>query len=181
MFLLGAETSFAQKHHIDLTEWGCKPRPNFRPVVQRYSQCISVGPGGRVAVGFVTRDRTGLATRTLPPLSLHVIQFGSEGAFLRQDIVPTSSWDDNSILFTARGDLLVRSGEKLRLFSAMILQMSEIELKTTTYSPIISWEIFPRADRSAVLLYNFRREETSLQLLNSVDLAPLKRCVYDPY
>jgi hypothetical protein len=109
MFLLGAETSFAQKHHIDLTDWGYKPRPNFRPVVQRYSQCISVGPGGRVAVGFVTRDRTGLATRALPPLSLHVIQFGSEGAFLRQDIVPTSSWDDNSILFTARGDLLVRS------------------------------------------------------------------------
>jgi hypothetical protein len=63
----------------------------------------------------------------------------------------------------------------------MMLQMSEIELKTTTYSPIISWEIFSRADRSAVLLYNFRREETSLQLLDSVDLAPLKRCVYDPY
>ena len=105
---------------IDLTEWGYIPRPNFRPVAQRYSQCISVGPGGRVAVGFVTRDRTGLATRALPPLSLHVIQFGSEGAFLRQDIVPTSGWDDNSILFTARGDLLVRSDEKLRFFSARI-------------------------------------------------------------
>lgn len=67
---------------------------------------------------------TGLATRALPPLSLHAVQFGSEGAFLRQDVVPTSSWDDNSILFTARGDLRVRSGEKLRLFSAM--HLSEI-------------------------------------------------------
>src|SRR5256885_13899070 len=66
---------------VDLREWGYKPPESAwsRFQAQLSSQLISVGQNGQIAVVFVTRDRTGLATRDLPSLSLHVLKFAKDG------------------------------------------------------------------------------------------------------
>jgi len=173
--------AFAQECAIDLRNWGYMPRPNYQPVFQEYSPTVSAGQDGGVVIGFVTHDNTGLATRAHPPFSLHIIRFSSEGSFIDQHVIPSSSWEENGLFLTAEGNLLVRAGDKLRLFSKSMTLLTERELTPTKDSPIKSWEIFPLPDRSAFLLYNFRRAETSIEILNSADLVQIKGCHYSPH
>src|SRR5271166_4676618 len=79
---------------VDLRKWGYRVPEDASSRFQRQlsSQLISVGNHGEIAVGFVTRDRRGLATREVPPLSFHVVRFTRSGTFLSQLTIPTPSW-----------------------------------------------------------------------------------------
>jgi hypothetical protein len=180
LLLLTAVPATAQERLIDLRKWGYKPREN-KAILQQFSQFISVGAEGQVAVGFVTRERFGLATRALPPLSFHIIRFDRQGVVLDQHEFPTASWTENSIFFGPTGGLLVRTGEKVRLFSAKMELVTERALSPTKDSPIISWKISRSPDASNFLFYNFRREQTSIELVDSLNLALMSSCPFNPY
>ena len=81
---------------VDLREWGYKTPEDSSSHFQRQlsSQPISVTNHGETAVGFVTRDRRGLATRELPPLSFHILGFARSGKFISQLAIPTPSWHE---------------------------------------------------------------------------------------
>jgi hypothetical protein len=178
LLLLIGNSVFGQEYHVNLRDWSYKPRDGYKPVFQAYSPTVAIGPGGLVAVGFVTKDRTGLATRALPPLSFHIVEFNRQGEFLGQHVVPTSTWNQNGLYFGANGRLLVRTAEKLRLFSVQFELIAERDLKPN--SSAIRWEIFPLPDRSSLLVYSFQRQDTAIELLSSADLTSLKRCSFDP-
>lgn len=171
----------AQTHRIDLKKWGYKSRPVRTQVFQEFSPVVSVALDGKVAVAFVTRDRTGLVTRDLPAFALHVLRFTSTGEFMDERVVPTSTWNQNAIFFTSTGGLLVKAGSKLELFSSQMKPIAEKETTPTKDSPLVSWRIFPNRDQTAFLAYNFRRESTSIELLSADDLHSLEHCLYDPH
>src|SRR5215471_9852060 len=179
LLLLLAIPAVSQEHNIDLSPWGYT-RPPSPPFPRGYSPVISVGPGGRIAAAFVTGERNRLATDQHPPLSFHIIQFSHEGSFLDQQVLPTSTWTENAVLFTATGNLLVRTGDKLRLFSTSMKLLVEKDVKLSSGSPVTSWKIFPTPDRSAFLLYHFGGKSSTVQLLNSNDLEPVKSCPVSP-
>lgn len=167
----------------DLREWGYKPPENAssRFQSQLSSQIISVDSNAEIAVGFVTRDRSGLATRELPPLSLQVAEFAGNGKFLSRLAFPTPSWSENSLFYARDGALLIRTGERLILVSPSKGQVAERELPTTLSSVLINWKIYPLPNRTAFLLYNYRKSDTSIALLRSDNLTPIKECLYRPY
>jgi len=177
--LFGSQAS-GQVHRVDLREWGYKPPENssetFR--TQLSSQIISVGQNGEMVAGFVTRDRTGLATRELPPLSLHVVRFAKNGQFVLQASVPTPSWQENAIFYGASGELLIRTGTRLTLFSSNMERVTQRDLPLTPNSHLINWKIIPLPSRRAFLLYHFRSADTSIALFNWNDSKPLKECSY---
>src|SRR5580700_5833672 len=113
-------------HRVDLSTWGYKATQH-RDVLHLDSPIVSTGIQ-RVAAGFVTRDRFGLATRANPPLTLHVIQFTDGGQFISEQLVPTSSWTENGLYFLADGSLLVRAGDRLKLFSSSMDLISDRDL-----------------------------------------------------
>src|SRR5271165_207256 len=130
---------------VDLREWGYRPpeSPTSHFQLQLSSQIVSIGKEGGVVVGFVTRDRTGLATRDLPPLSLHVIRFATNGKFLSQGTIPTPSWHENAI-FVGNGDnLLIRTGTRLYLFSSNMERLADKDLSATPNSVLTDWRIYP--------------------------------------
>jgi hypothetical protein len=167
---------------LDLRRWGYKPPDNAssRFQSQLSSQIISVGSNGEIVVGFVTRDRAGLATRDLPPLSLRVAEFARNGEFLSQLTFPTPSWNENSLFHGREGALLIRTGQKLILLSPSKAQVAEKELPTTRDSVLIDWKIYPLPNRTAFLLYNYRKSDTSIVLLRSDNLMPIRECPYQP-
>jgi len=168
---------------VDLREWGYRPPESATShfQVQLPSQIVSIGKDGGVVVGFVTRDRTGLATRDLPPLSLHVIRFATNGKFLSQGTIPTPSWHENAI-FVGNGDtLLIRTGTRLYLFSSNMERLADKDLSATPNSVLTDWRIYPLPSRNSFLLYNYLRASTSIALLNWRDLRSIKECPYSPY
>lgn len=175
--------SAQERVRVDLRGWGYKsPQSDAsRFQTQLSYQIISVAPNGEVVVGFVTRDRTGLATRELPSLSLHVLRFAKDGKLLSQGSVPTQNWYANAVFYGSNNTLLIRAGTKLYLFSVNMEQLAEKELPPTPDSGMIDWIIRPLPDRDAFLLYHYRRADTSIALLRWSDLKPTKECAYNPY
>lgn len=171
----------AQATRVDLRQWGYKePEARERYQASLSSQVISVAPSGDVVVAFVTRDRTGLATRELPALSLHVVRFSKLGEFLSQGSVPTPNWYDNSVYYGSNDGLLVRAGPKLYVFSLHMVRLALKDLPPTPNSVTINWRIYPLPDRDEFLLYNFRHTDTSISLLRWSDLKPIKECSFSP-
>ena len=180
--LICIHVSAQERLRIDLRGWDYKSPESavsrFR--TQLSSQIISVAPNGEVVLGFVTRDRTGLATRELPPLSLHVVRFAKNGKFLAQSAVPTPSWYENAVFYGSNDTLLIRAGTKLYLFSQNMERLADKDLPLTSDSGMIDWKIRPLPSRNTFLLYNYRGTETSIALLRWSDLKPVKECAYDP-
>jgi|SRR5579863_6002018 len=172
----------AQQHvRVDLRQWGYKSPETAESRFQTKlsSQTISVGPSGEIVAGFVTRDRTELARRDIPPLSLHVLRFAKNGKFLAQGAVPTPSWYENAVFEGSHDTLLIRAGTELYLFSLKMERLADKDLPPTPNSGMIDWKIRPLSDRDAFLLYNYRKADTSVALLRWSDLRPIKQCAYD--
>ena len=167
---------------VNLRDWGYQPPEGASSRFQRQlsAQFISVGNNAEMAVGFVTRDRTGLATRELPPLSFHVIRFTKFGKFRGQLTIPTSSWNENALFYGSDNSLLVRTGTKLTLLSPGMERIAERDLGVTRDTVRINWKIYPLPSRAGFLLYNYRKSETSIALLNWNNLTPIKECPYSP-
>lgn len=172
-----------QARRVDLREWGYRvpESPSSKFQIRLSTHIISVGQDGQIVTGFVTRDRTGLATRKLPPLSLHVVRFKKNGEFSSQEIIPTPSWNENAILSGAAGSLLIRTGSKLSLFSSSMQRLGEKQLPPTPNSVLINWQIFALPNRQSFLLYNFHGPDTTIELLNWTDLQPIRKCAYSPH
>jgi hypothetical protein len=168
---------------VDLRDWGYKPPEDASSRFERQlsTQIISVGNNADIAVGFVTRERTGLVTRELPPLSFHVVRFTRSGKFLSQLTIPTSSWHENAIFYGSDNTLLIRTGMRLRLLSPNMELVAERDLPETRDTVLINWQIYPLPNRTGLLLYNYRKGDTSIALLNWNDLKPIKECPYSPH
>ncbi len=164
---------------IDLHHYGyVMDTPSKAPFLTKFSsQIVSVGENGETVVGFVTHDRFGLATRELPPLSLHVVRFAKDGTFLFEGTIPTSSWDENAIFYGSNGSLLIRTGTKLGLYSSDLKKSKEMDLPLSTNSVRIMWGIFPLPNRKAFLL----TAHPSMRVLDWADLKPLRECQTSQY
>lgn len=167
---------------VDLREWLYQSPGNARERFQAQlsSHIISVASTGEVLVGFVTRDRTGLATRALPPLSFHILRFAKNGNLLSQGTVPTASWYENAVFYGSKDTLLIRAGTKLYLFSLKMEQLAVKDLPLTPNSGMVDWKVEPLPARDAFVLYNYRRADTSIALVSWTDLKPIRQCDYDP-
>src|SRR6266478_3054061 len=172
-----------QTRRVDLRDWGYRApeSPSAQFQTQLSTQIISGGQHGDILTGFVTRDQTGLATRKLPPLSLHVVRFTKDGEFLSQEIIPTPSWNENAILFGADGDLLIRTGTKLSLLSPQMQRLADRELPLTLNGNHVYWRILPLPNRSGFLLHNLRGSDESIALYNWKDLTAIRECAYSPH
>lgn len=168
---------------VDLREWGYKTPEDSSSHFQRQlsSQLISVTNHGETAVGFVTRDRRGLATRELPPLSFHILRFTRSGKFISQLTIPTPSWHENALFYGSHNTLLVRTGTKLSLLSPEMERVAERELSAIRDSALINWKIYPLPNRTGFVLHNYRESNTSIALLNWDDLKPIKECPFSQY
>jgi hypothetical protein len=169
----------AQVRRVDLREWGYKSPEKPRQVflAQLSSHMISIAENGDVLVGFVTHDRTGLVTREIPALSFHVLRFTSGGAFLSQKTFPTASWHENAVLAGIDGNVLIRTGDKLRLFSADFESLAERELPPTPKGVFLKWQIFPLGNRTAFVLYR----DSSIELVDWRGLKTIKNCAFNPF
>jgi hypothetical protein len=176
--LASASHASAQSIRVDLKEWGYKPPENISGefYTEMPSHLISIGVNGDTAVSFVTRDRLNLATRQIPPLSLHVVQFTANGKFLSQFLIPTPSWNENSVSLGSNGKYLLRTGDKLVLLSPNTEQLAEIGLPTSQKSVRLFWHVFPFPDRSAALLYHQFSRDSIVSLLSWDDLKPIREC-----
>jgi hypothetical protein len=147
----------AQNLRLDLTQWGYKPPDSKRReyLSSLPLHTVSVGPGDEIAVGFVTRD-LGLGTRELPPLTFHVLVFTREGAFVWHKEFPTASWFENGVYSGVDGNLVVRAGEKLVLFSSHFEQRAEKPIPRAPKSGYQNWIVFPLPNRDALLLHHLR-------------------------
>src|SRR5664279_4692876 len=92
---------------VDLRQWGY--RSSERAADQCWanlcSHTMSVAPNGDIIVGFVTRDRSGLSTRQLPPFSFHVLRLSKLGVLLSKADLPTPSWNNNTVYAGGDGTL----------------------------------------------------------------------------
>jgi len=182
VLLAGASISAQQIQTLDLREEGYAASKPMSNVLQRHasSQILSISNNGDVAVGFVTKDKSGLATREPPPLSFHIVSFTKVGQFLFQSTIPTSSWYENSLFYGQDRRLLVHAGPKLLLFSETMQRLVDKDLLTTQDSMLLNWRIYPLRNRTAFLLYTYRRLDTSIELIRWDNLQTIKRCRFDP-
>lgn len=171
--IFAVQTVAQQPSRVNLNDYGYVLKTSRLPFLTRSSaHIVSVDANGETAVSFVTRDRMGLATREFPPLSLHLVKFARDGSFLSQGTIPTSSWDDNAILYGSNGTLLIRAGTKLGVYSPQLKPFAAMELPLLSKSALIMWEIFPLPDRAAFVLY----ADQSMRLLNWGNLELVRKC-----
>ena len=172
----------ASAQRFDLTMWGYKPPENVagENYKQMPSQLISIGTNGEVAASFVTRDRSGLASRDLPPLSLHIVRLTRDGKFLSQGLVPTPSWYENAILWGGNGNFIVRAGDRVLLLSPELKQLAEKQIPLNRNGVWIYWHLFPLLDRKAALLYGSLWPNQPVSLLSWDGLKPIVQCDTGP-
>lgn len=180
----------AQVQRVDLRQWGYSP-PGESGVFLwsriEQGQTISIGSKGDVFVGFVTRDRTGLVTRQLPAFSFHVLKLSKDGALISEQAFPTASWDHNAVFSGIDENLLIRTGDKLRLFSPEFEQLAERNFPMTPEGKEFYWRIFPLQDRKAFILYRVdtythnAQRNAVIELIGWRDFKPLAECEIDRY
>src|SRR5258707_4670930 len=91
-----AAQTIVGQHQIDLSAWGYKP-VQFGDVLHLDLPIVSIGPDKQLVIGFPTHDRFGLATRTRPPLSLHIVRLTAHVQFVSDNLVSTSTWTVNRL------------------------------------------------------------------------------------
>lgn len=172
--------SAQQGKRINLREWGYKPHePRTRDIPIRVtgpSNIISIGENSEIAVGFVTHDRWGLASRELPPLSFNIVKFNKAGKFLSQSKLPTPSWGGNSVFYGANNEMLVRTGTKLLALSPSMKPVAEMELPDTEDGYSVMWLIYPLPNRTAFLLGKYGPHRDSIALRRWDNLKVIKKC-----
>lgn len=174
----------AQVKHVDLSKWGYRPPENVSGEYFRElpAQLVSIGAEGEIAVSFVTRDRSGLATRSLPPLSLHILRLAQDAQLVSQELIPTPSWQDNGVWLGSNGNLLARAGDRLLLLSANMEHLGQREGLVLNRNGVrVFWQVLPLRDRTAVLVSGDLWPEKPVSLLSWDDLHRIKECMEDPY
>jgi hypothetical protein len=173
----------AQLKRVDLSQLGYKPPENVSGEYykQMPAQLISIGQNGELVASFVTRDSFGLATRDLPPLSLHIVRLTKEGKVLSQGLIPTPSWYENAIFFGSNGNYLVRAGDKVILLSPSLEQLAEKQIPVSRNGALVYWHVFPLPNRKSALLYGDLLPDQRASLLSWDDLKPITECNEGPY
>jgi len=162
-----------------LRAWGYK---SMQSLLLNDSPVVSIGLDEQVVVGFITCDREGLATRTLPPFSFHVIRFTEEGQFISEHLVPTSSRNENSIQLLADGSVVIRAGDRLKLLSPTMELISDRDLWPENRGYLdLRPIVFVSPDRQHFLIHNLKHHDSSIELLYSSTLTAKLQCRFDEY
>lgn len=163
----------AQTLHINLRQWGYAPPARRPELLSREGvsspKFIAVCRNHDVVVAFITRKGPDLATREEPALTLHAITVSEEGKLLSQKEFPAFGWYENSIFLNTDGDLLVRTGNKLNLFSKSGDPLAERQLDGDAWPVLL-----PFLNRQGMILFrHWQVEAIDLQSLTTV-----RQCSY---
>jgi len=168
----------ARGQTIELKLWGYAPparRPvRFSPEATSNPHPIGIYRDGNVVVCFVTREGAVLGTRKQPGLTLHLVTFDRKGQFLGQKTRQTTDWYENGVFVAPDGNLLVRTGTTLRLYSKDADLIAERDLGGEGIT------VLPSPVSSAFVLTSDRQPH-QLDLVSAKDLTPLKTCSYPDY
>ena len=181
-FLLCVTWASAQVAVVDLAALGYK-QPESKPAVLAIQPgMLTIGVDGITIVGFVTRRHTGhLATRDNPPFAFEVLRLARDGKLIDRRAFPTERLSENAFYSGSDGKLLVRTGLDLRLLSRDLETIAERKLSWTQQSTGIHWGVIPFLDRSAFVLYDYGRDESTAELVSLDDLHVMKRCARNPF
>lgn len=166
---------------LNLRDYGWQPPNSLQPhetdTVERRS--IAIDHLGRVLVGFVVRERSGLVTREQPAFALHLVRFSTNGKADLSLSLPTNGWRNNSVYLSNSDQIIVRANDSLQL-----LQPDPDQ--TSTGNPI--WKIIvPCAancrvtqspSRRTLLLYDI---DPPVTLIDTSLLPTVKRCANPRY
>ncbi len=168
----------ARGQTIELKAWGYAPparRPaRFSPEATANPHPIGIYPNGSVVVSFATSEGAVLGSREQPGLTLHLVTFDRKGQFLGQKTWKTTDWYENGVFVSPEGNLLVRTGTTLRLYSRDADLVAERDLGGEDIT------VLPSSGGSAFALIS-DRQPYQLDLLSAKDLTSLKTCSYPNY
>jgi hypothetical protein len=169
---------------INLREYGWEvPEPIHQHEVDTAERrSIVIDHEGRVLVGFVVRERTGLVTREQPALAFHILRFTSDGKMDRSLSLPTNGWRTNSIYLSDTDQIIARANDSLQL-----LQQSDAASTNTGPG---SWKaIAPCALRCRImqspsghtLLLDTWDADPSLRIIDTSQSSAVRLCEKSSY
>jgi hypothetical protein len=142
---------------------------------------IVIDHQGRVLVGFVVRERSGLVTRDRPALSFHVVRLTPDGKMDLSLSLPTNGWRTNSVYLSETQQIIARANDSLQLLQSD---------SASTYTGAGSWKIIAScASRCQVtqspsgrtLLVDTWDADPPLRLIDTSQLPAVRSCEKSSY
>ncbi len=173
LFTAALAPAAAQISHMDLKQWGysAPARPSWGSVREGPAspRLLSFSSSGDLVVGFVTREGTALASRANPGLMLHALTLsGTSNLVAKQDFA-TPDWYENGLFVLAEGNLLVRVGDILRLYSPAGHVVAETQIRSR------GAQILSLPNRQAFVV-NYDVWPPTIEVLDSRTFESLNKC-----
>lgn len=175
--MAAGQSSTTQTTTLSLRNYGWQPPDPIRPrevdTPIGGTRSIAVDHQGRVVVGFVVREHSGLVTRDQPALYFHVMRFANEGNPELSLSLPTNGWRTNSLYLSDSDQIIVRADDKLQLLQSdpVTGQHSWKELASCP----LRCQIFQSPSRR-ILLLNTWDVDPPIEVIDASQLSNVQRC-----
>jgi hypothetical protein len=132
--------------------------------------------GGKVIAGFISRERDGLVTRSLPAFSFHVVKIDPvTQTEISTTSITTSDWKRNSLFVTADDRILVKGDDSLTLLSE---DFKTAATRSVDHEPGTLWSLLESRDKKVVLVVRDLIGRTRVESINPETLETRESCEY---